>query len=58
MNNIIKEDVAFHLYFKVCRKAKIQPFNFNEWRAIGRPKGPSEKDGYYGEIKNEPTHST
>ena len=52
------EQDAYQSYYKECTNVRIeggyitqlsfvQPFNFNEWRAMGRPKSLNVKDGYY-----------
>jgi len=50
MNDKITEKEAYEAYVKACHSKLaewVSEFNFNEWRAMGRPKTQYPRDGYW-----------
>lgn len=47
---MINEQQAYDEYVKSCHSQIgifVSEYNFNEWRALGRPKTAFSKDGYW-----------
>lgn len=48
MSKMINEQEAYEQYVKACHSeigVFVSEFNFNEWRAMGRPKTHRNQDG-------------
>lgn len=44
-SKLVNEQEAYDLYADACKAELMGPYNFEEWRVMGRPKTLNPKDG-------------